>query len=137
MDALASMTSGRRLVLATVALAAADVIGGVLAVSSDTSTWGEAVGFEPSASPPWAMFVVQLLLAWVAARDVRPPLGRVAAVVLVVICVISLIFGLFDGDLTSSSQPARLFLWGIVEIVITAVVGLLAAGRAKQLRRNR
>jgi hypothetical protein len=128
-------TTGRRLLLATVALAVADVIGGLLAVSAGVETWGEAWGFEPSSAPPWPMWVVQLLLAWLAARDVRPRLGRVAAVLLAVVCGISLIFGLFDGDLANSSGVQ--FAWGVVLVLITAMVGLLAIARARDLRRGR
>lgn len=132
MDSLSQTTTGRRLLLATVALAAADVIGGVLSVSAGLETWSEAWGFEPSSAPPWPMWVAQLIMAWLAARNVRPPLGRIAAVGLAVVCGVSLIFGLFDGDLANSSGLQ--FAWGIVLILITAMVGWLAIGRARELR---
>jgi len=89
---------------------------------------------------PLPVGVVQLVLAWLAARNVRPPVGVVAAVVLAVFCLISVLFGLFDGDLTdtvASAAGAWGVVWGIVLLAITAVVGLLAAARARQLRRNR
>ena len=132
MDVSSSTATGRRLLLAAVALVAADLIGGLIAVSADLNTWGEVWGSEPNLSTPWPMFAGQLLLAWLAARNVRPALGRVAAVVLAVVCGISLIFGLFDGDLASvSGWP---ILWGIVLLVVTAIVGWLAIARARELR---
>lgn len=42
---------------------------------------------------------MQLLLAWLAARNTRPPVGFVAAVVLSAFCLLSVLFGMFDGDL--------------------------------------
>jgi hypothetical protein len=49
-------------------------------------------------------------------------------------------FGLFDGDLTnevaSTGGPWGV-VWGVVLLSVTAVVGLLAAARARQLYRLR
>jgi hypothetical protein len=140
MATISTVASGRRLLLATVVLFVCDVIGGLLAVVSGLATWGAAWGFETTFTVPLPYGAVQLALAWLAARDVRPPVGRVAAVALGVLCLISLLFGLFDGDLTnevaSAGYPGGV-LWGIVLLTLTAVVGVLAAARAKQLRRPR
>jgi drug/metabolite transporter superfamily protein YnfA len=123
-----------------VVLIVCDVIGGFLAVASGVNTWGEAWSFDTEFTVPLPVGAVQLVLAWSAARNVRPPVGRVAAVVLGVFCLISLMFGLFDGDLThsvaSSAGPWGV-VWGIVLLSVTAVVGLLAAVRARQLYRLR
>ncbi len=117
-----------------------DVIGGSLAVVSGVATWGEAWGFDTTFTVPLPVGAVQLALAWLAARNVRPPIGLVSAVVLSVFCLISLLFGLFDGDLTnevaSAGYPGGV-AWGVVLLAVTAIVGLLAAARARQLYRLR
>src|SRR3954447_11229863 len=134
------MASGRRLLVAAMVLLVCDVIGGFLAVAAGVNTWSEAWGFDTSFTVPLPIGGVQLVLAWLGARNVRPPVGVVAAVVLAVFCLISVLFGLFDGDLTdtvASAAGAWGVVWGIVLLAVTAVVGLLAAARARQLRRNR
>jgi hypothetical protein len=135
-----SMASGRRLIVAMLVLIVCDVIGGFLAVSSGVNTWSEAWGFNTKFTVPLPVGAAQLVLAWLAARNVRPPVGLVAAVVLSAFCLISLMFGLFDGDLTnevaSTGGPWGV-VWGIVLLSVTAVVGLLAAARARQLYRLR
>jgi hypothetical protein len=134
------MASGRRLIVATLVLFVCDVIGGFLAVASGVNTWGEAWGFNTKFTVPLPVGAVQLVLAWLAARNVRPPVGLVAAIVLSAFCLISVMFGLFDGDLTNDVASAGGpwgVVWGVVLILVTAVVGLLAAARARQLYRLR
>ena len=128
--------SGQRLLLATVALVVVDVICVFLAVASDITPWGPGLlGFEIVGFVPLPMMALDLALAWLAARNVRPPVGRIAAILLAVICVISVLAGLFDGDMTGESMTTGSVLWGVVLIVLTAVVGTLAVIRAKELRR--
>jgi hypothetical protein len=130
----------RTLLVATLVLVVCDVIGGFLAVASGINTWGDAWGFDTTFTVPLPVGVAQLVLAWLAARDVRPPVGLVAAVVLAAFCLISLLFGLFDGDLTrdvASSVGPWGVAWGVVLLTVTAVVGVLAARRARQLNRLR
>jgi hypothetical protein len=134
------MASGRRLLVAMLVLFVCDVIGGFLAVSSGVNTWGGAWGFDTTFTVPLPVGAAQLVLAWLAARNLRPPVGLVAAVVLSAFCLISLMFGLFDGDLTdtvASSGGAWGVAWGVALLSVTAVVGLLAAVRARQLYRRR
>ena len=117
-----------------------DVIGGLLAVVSGVATWVEAWGFDTTFTVPLPVAAAQLVLAWVAARNVRPPLGLVAAALLSVFCLISFLFGLFDGDLTdtvASAVGAWGVVWGIVLLSVTAAVGVLAAVQARQLYRGR
>ena len=118
-----------------------DVIGGFLAVSSGVNTWGEAWGFNTKFTVPLPVGAAQLVLAWLAARNVRPPVGLVAAVLLSAVCLISVMFGLFDGDLTNQVASAGSVpwgvVWGVVLLWVTAVVGLLAVARARQLYRLR
>src|SRR3954453_18924797 len=134
------MASGGRLLVATLVLFVCDVIGGFLAVLSGVNTWGEAWGFDTTFTVPLPVGLAQLLLAWVAARNRRPPVGLVAAVLLSVFCLVSVLFGLFDGDLTNevaSSVGPWGVVWGIVLLSVTAVVGLLAAARARLLKASR
>ena len=122
-------------------LVVCDVIGGFLALASGADTWDEAWGFNTDSTVPLPVGVAQLVLAWLAARNVRPPVGLIAAVVLSAFCLISLMFGLFDGDLINNVASAGLIswgvVWGVVLLSVTAVVGLLAATRARQLHRLR
>src|SRR3954467_14362660 len=133
------MASGRRLLVATLVLFVCDVIGGFLAVASGVNTWGEAWGFDTTFTVPLPVGAAQLVLAWLAARNVRPPVGLVAAVVLSVFCLISLLAGLFDGDLINNIESDGLIswrvVWATVLLAVTVVVGLLAAVRARHLHR--
>jgi hypothetical protein len=136
-----SVASGRALLFSMLVLVVCDVIGGFLAVASGADTWDEAWGFNTDSSVPLPVGAAQLVLAWLAARNVRPPVGLVAAVLLSAFCLISLIFGLFDGDLINNVASAGLIswgvVWGVVLLSVTAAVGLLAAARARQLYRLR
>jgi hypothetical protein len=137
-----SVTSGRALVLATLVLVVGDVVGGFLAVASGADSWHEAWGFETESTVPLPVGAAQLALAWLAARDVRPPVGLVAAALLSAFCLLSVIFGLFDGDLIgkigSEGWTSVGVVWVFVVLLpVTAVVGLLAALRTRQLRRPR
>jgi hypothetical protein len=118
-----------------------DVIGGFLAVASGVNTWGEAWGFNTKFTVPLPVGAAQLVLAWLAARNVRPPVGLVAAVLLSAVCLISVMFGLFDGDLTNQVASAGSVpwgvVWGVVLLSVTAAVGLLAVARSRQLYRLR
>jgi len=131
--------SGRALLLLMLALVVGDVIGGFIGVATDEETWGSAWGFDTESTVPLPVAAAQLLLAWLAARNVRPPVGRIAAIVLSALCLISVLAGLFDGDLIGNVASDGLItpgvLWAVVLLVLTAAVGLLAALRARQLRR--
>jgi hypothetical protein len=137
MDAFSSTATGRRLLLATVALIGADVIGVFIAVSSDITPRGKVWGFDIVGFVPLPMVLAELVLAWLAARNVRPPIGRIAAVLLSVICLVSVLAALFDGDMKNESMTNGSFWWGVVLILLTALVGLLAVVRARDLRRSR
>ena len=129
------------LVVATLVLFVCDVIGGFIALDSGVDTWNEAWGFETEHTVPLPVGVVQLLLAWLAAVNARPPVGMVSAGLLSAFCLISVVFGAFDGDLTGNAATdgwtSGGVLWGLVLLAVTAVVGLLAADRARQLYRLR
>ena len=129
--------TGRRLLLALAALIAANVVCVFLAVDSGITERGQVWGFDIIGFIPLPMVVAELVLAWLAARNVRPPIGRISAVLLSVICLISVLAGLFDGDMRNESMTSGSFWWGVVLIVLQAVVGLLAVIRARELRRGR
>jgi hypothetical protein len=133
---MASTGSGRPVLLSTLVLIAIDVVGGLLAVSSGVNTWGEAWGPKALLAAPLPMMATQLALAWLAARNVRPPVGLVAAVLLGLACLVSVISGFFDGALASDELSGGLFAWQLFLLTATAVVGLLAILRARELRRK-
>ncbi len=118
-----------------------DVIGGFIGIATGAETWGTAWGFDTQSTVPLPMGVVQLILAWVAARTVRSAVGLVAAAVLSAVCLASVLAGLFDGDLIGSVASNGLLSWGVlwagVLVVLTAAVGLLAAARTRQLYSRR
>lgn len=122
-------------------LVVCDVIGGFLALASGADSWNEAWGFNTDSTVPLPVGAAQLALAWLAARNVRPPVGLIAAVLLSAFCLISLMAGLFDGDLINNVASDGLIssgvVWGVVLLVVTAAVGLLAAARVRQLYRIR
>ena len=97
--------------------------------------------FKAKPVVPVPMAAAQLGLAWLAARDARPRVSFVAAVLLSAVCLMSVLFGLFDGDLignvASDGFVSWGFAWGVVLLCVTAVVGVLAFVRARQLRRLR
>jgi hypothetical protein len=138
-----SMTcaSGRVLLFAMLGLLVCDLIGGFVALSSGADTWNEAWGFETQHTVPLPIGVAQLVLAWFAARNTRPPVGLIAAVLLSMFCLISLLAGLFDGDLIGNVRSdGALSLgvaWSVVLLVATGAVGVLAAIRSKELRQVR
>ena len=118
-----------------------DIIGGFVALAAGASGWNEAWGFETDSTVPVPVGLVQLGLAWLAARNVRPPVGLVAAGVLAVFCLASLVFGAFDGDLIGNIESTGVVslqvAWGVVLLLATGVVGVLALLRTRQLYRFR
>jgi hypothetical protein len=133
--------SGHALLLAMLGLLVCDVIGGFVARASGANSFSEAWGFETHYTVPLPIGVAQLALAWLAARNTRPPIGLIAAAILSVFCLISLLAGLFDGDLIHNVESDGVLslgvAWAVALLAGTTVVGLLAAIRAKQLRQRR
>ncbi len=132
---------GRALVLAMLTLLVCDVVGGFIAVATGVDTWGHAWGFDTESTVPLPVGVVQLALAWLAGRNVRPRVGLTAAVLLSAFCLTSLLFGSFDGDLRGNIASAGWVSWGVVWgfvlLVVTGVVGVLAAAQARRLSQHR
>ena len=135
MSEVSTDSSGRHLLIAVAALIGTNVVAVFLAVDSGlTESWGKVWGFDIVGFIPWPIVVVELGLAWLAARNARPPTGRIAAITLSVICVISVLAGVFDGDMANQSMATWSFWWGVVLIVVQAGVGLLAVARARRIR---
>jgi hypothetical protein len=136
-----ALASGRALVPAMVVLLVCDVIGGFIALDSGADTWNEAWGFETTSTVPLPVGAAQLVMAWLAARSKRPRVGRIAAVLLSAFCLLSVLFGLFDGDLIDNVSADGFFsvgvAWAGVLLVATTVVGLLALARARELYARR
>jgi hypothetical protein len=131
------VAGGQALVPATLLLLVCDVVGGFLALAWGADSWNEAWGFDTTSTVPLPIGMAQVLLAWLAARDVQPPVGWVAAVLLSVFCLVSALAGLFDGDLIGNVESEGILspqvLWGAVLLLATVVVGLLAAAQARRL----
>jgi hypothetical protein len=130
-------TTGRRLLLTLLALTAVNVVCIFIAVDSGVTEKDTWWGFDIVGFIPVPMVVLELVLAWLAARNVRPPVGRIAAILLGVICVISVLAGMFDGDMANEDMSEGSFWLGVVLIVLQAVVGVLAILRAREIRSGR
>ncbi len=127
------MTSARRLVLAMGVLLVVDLVGGLLAVSSDANTWGEAWSGDALLAAPWPMILAQLVLTWLATRsDGR--VAMVAAALLALACLVSAISGFFDGGLGNDELSGGLVAFQVFLLLVTATVGVLAALRAVAAR---
>ncbi len=118
-----------------------DAVGGFIGMATGAETWGTAWGFDTHSTVPLPMGALQLLLAWVAAGDTRPRAAFISAVVLGLICLLSFLFGAFDGDLignvASDGFVSWGFAWGVVLLSVTVVVSVLAFMRARELKRLR
>jgi hypothetical protein len=126
-----STTSRRQdpLVPAMAALLAADVAGGLLAVSSGVNTWDEAWGSKALLAAPLPMIGAQVVLTTLA---VRLP-GRRAAVpagMLAAACLVSVVSGFFDGGLGNEKLTPALSAYQVFLLGVTGVVGALATGGA-------
>lgn len=129
-------TSVRRLRVAMAVLVLTDLVGGLLAVASSVNTWGEAWGPEALLAAPVPMIVAQVLLVVVANRW-QNRWAAVAAVLLAVACLVSVVSGFFDGGLRNDELGAGLFAFQLALLAVTSVVGLLAAVRAATVVRLR
>lgn len=122
------------LVPAMVALLAADLVGGLLAVSSELNTWGEAWGSKALLAAPLPMIGAQILLTVLAirlsGRKAAVPAGLLAAA-----CLASVISGFFDGGIGNDELTPALSAYQVFLLGTTGVVGVLAARRAAKALR--
>jgi fucose 4-O-acetylase-like acetyltransferase len=124
----------RQLVVAICALVVTDLVGGLLAVAADVNTWAEAWWTEALLAAPVPMIVVQVVLTLVAVRSARW-FAAVAAGLLALACLVSVISGFFDGGLGNDELTPALSAYQVFLLVVTAVVGALAARRAVEILR--
>ena len=116
-------------------LVVADLVGGVWAASSGVNTWGEAWGGEALLAAPAPMIGFQVLATALAVRGGRW-VGGIAATLLALACLVSVVSGFFDGGLGNEVLEPGMGAFQVLLLTVTGVVGLLAAARAVQLLRS-
>ena len=123
------------LVVAMAALVVTDLVGGLLAVAAGVNTWAEAWWTDALLAAPVPMIVVQVFLTLVAVRSTSWP-AIAAAVLLALACLVSVVSGFFDGGLGNDELTPALSAYQVFLLVVTAVVGALAARRAVEVVRH-
>jgi uncharacterized membrane protein (UPF0136 family) len=127
-------TAGR-LVGGMALLVVTDAVGGLLAVAADVNTWGGAWGGAALLAAPAPMVAAQVLLTALAVRRSRRreavPAGLLAAA-----CLVSVASGFFDGGLGNDRLGAGLAAFQVFLLLVTTLVGLLAAARAVAVART-
>jgi hypothetical protein len=124
--------SDRALPVAVGVLVAVDVIGGMLAVRAGVNTWSEAWGPAALLAAPVPMVVAQVLLTWLALR-LPARWAALAAGLLALACLISVVSGFFDGGLANPKLSGWLVAWQVLLLGVTAAVGGIAAARTFRL----
>jgi hypothetical protein len=128
--------TARQLVLGLAVLVTVDLVGGLLAVASGVNTWVEAWSGDALLAAPVPMVAVQIALTWVAVTR-RDRAAGVAAGVLALACLVSVISGFFDGGLANDSLDGQLVAFQVFLLLVTGVVGLLALARAHAVHAHR
>ena len=123
-----------QLVVAMCALVVTDLVGGLLAVAAEVNTWAEAWWTEALLAAPVPMIVVQVVLTLVAVSSARW-FAALAAGLLALACLVSVVSGFFDGGLGNDALTPALSAYQVFLLVVTAVVGALAARRAVEILR--
>ena len=126
--------NSRRLVVAMAALVVTDLVGGLLAVAAGVNTWSEAWWTDALLAAPVPMILVQVFLTAVAVRSSKWSAAS-AAVLLALACLVSVVSGFFDGGLGNDALTPALSAYQIFLLLVTAVVGALAARRAVEILR--
>ena len=118
-----------QLVVAMCALVVTDLVGGLLAVAADVNTWADAWWTEALLAAPIPMIVVQVVLTLVAVTSARW-FSAVAAGLLALACLVSVVSGFFDGGIGNDELTPALSAYQVFLLVVTALVGALATLRA-------
>jgi hypothetical protein len=126
----------RLLVAAVAVLVVVDVAGGVIAIATDLNDVGDAWSTDAGLAIPWPIILLQLALTAVAVRD-RRRFTIAAALLLTATCTVSVLSGLFDGDLFAEGLGPGEKAFQIVLVSWMALVGVLAALRTTEVRRLR
>jgi hypothetical protein len=124
------------LVAAVAVLVVLDLAGGLIAIATDLNDVGEAWSFEAGLAVPWPIILLQLVLTAVAVIG-RRRFAIAAALVLTGTCAVSVLAGLFDGDLFADGLWPGAKAFQIVLVSWMALVGVLATRRTKELLRMR
>jgi hypothetical protein len=122
------------LVAAVAVLVVLDLAGGLIAIATDLNDAGEAWSFEAGLAVPWPIILVQLALTAVAVVGRRRLAIAAAQLLHTATCAVSVLSGLFDGDLFAEELGPGERAFQIVLISWMALVGLLAALRTTELR---
>lgn len=127
-------TSLRRTLLVLVAaLVVVDVVGGLLAIATGVNDASQAWGGEALLAAPVPMIVLQLVLTGLAVGR-RRRVAIIAAWLLAIACLLSVMSGFFDGGLASPLLTPGLHVYQGGLLALTAAVGVVAALHA--LRRH-
>ena len=124
----------RQLVVAMCTLVVTDLVGGLLAVGTEVNTWAEAWWTEALLAAPVPMVVAQVVLTLVAVTSTRW-FAALAAALLALACLVSVVSGFFDGGLGNDALTPALSAYQVFLLLVTAVVGALAARRAVEILR--
>ena len=125
----------RLLVAAVAVLVVLDLAGGLIAIATDLNEVGGAWSTEARLAVPWPIILLQLALTAVAVLGRR--FAVAAALLLTATCAVSVMSGLFDGDLFAQGLGPGEKAFQIVLVSWMALVGLLAALRTNELLRMR
>ena len=131
-DAASLRTSSRRLVIGMATLVLVDLVGGLVAVATDVNTWSQAWGTYALLAAPLPMILGQVLMTVLSTRTSRP-WGSLPALVLALASLVSIVSGFFDGGLGHDSLTAWHAAYQVLLLVVTGVVAVLAAARARVL----
>jgi MFS family permease len=118
-----------------VALLVTDLVGGLWAGASGVNSWGDAWGSQALLAAPAPMIVGQLLTAYLAVRYQRR-WAAIPAGLLALACLVSAVSGFFDGGLGNDALEPGMAAFQVFLLVVTGVVGVLAAVRAVALARS-
>ena len=130
-----ALSAPRLLTLAMAALLVVDLVGGVWAALSGVNTWADAWGGRALLAAPAPMVAAQVLMTWLAVRG-RRRRAAIPAGLLAVACLVSVASGFFDGGLGNAALQPGMAAYQVVLLVVTGVVGVLAAVRVAQLVRG-
>ncbi len=131
-----AVPSDRRVLVATVMLAAVSVGGAFVSVAGGLAdTLLDAMGPTGRLSIPVPMMLGQLIAAWVASRRRRRP-ALVASALLAVVAPVCIVSGFFDGGYSDPARTAAHTAYQVLLVTTIGVVGALAARRFSRVLRD-
>ena len=108
---------------------ATDLVGGLLDVGAGRSSWASAWSSSATLCAPWPMIAFQLG-AFLAIRRGRRRMRTVAAALLALACVVSVLSGFFDGQLGRADLGIAERWFQAWLLAATAVLGAAAGSLA-------